>query len=209
MSPPEGGRNIHVTSLRRSSEALAIDQCLGLITPAVLVVRSSQLCPGQRIECLAAIGAAVPRPPMGLTPGTHVVPPTMGTSQTGDTAAHSLRDQNFIRRGIDGLCDRDGGRVRGHANRSKAGAPAVRRCNRIIRLNQRQFPKHLIPLSRVQVLHSGEPLNKPRRVHFTHPSPRSESLIQHNLPLWPIFVWEDSALTPIFTMSDICVPVMR
>ena len=156
MSPPEGGRNIHVTSLRRSSEALAIDQCLGLITPAVLVVQSSQLCPGQRIECLAAIGAAVPRPPMGLTPGTHVVPPTMGTSQAGDTATHGLRGQNFIRRGIDGLCDRDGGRVLGHANRSTAGAPAVRRCNRIIRLNQRQFPKRLIPLSRVQLLHSGE-----------------------------------------------------
>jgi hypothetical protein len=95
MSPPEGGRNIHVTSLRRSREALAIDQCLGLVTPAVLVVQSSQLCPGQRIECLAAIGAAVSRPPLGLTPGTHVVPPTMGTSQTGDTATHSLRDQNF------------------------------------------------------------------------------------------------------------------
>ena len=140
VPPPECGTIGEIAALRGFGNRLASDQRRRPISPAVLVVQSSQWCPGQRIECLAAVGAPIPRLATGRAPGTNLIPAAMRTSEARDPAASDLRQQTFVRRGIDGLRDHDGRGGLGSTKRRGLIECVSRTFNWIIRFGQRQGP---------------------------------------------------------------------
>src|SRR5208337_3574121 len=97
VPPAEGGRIGHLAAVRCFGDGFAADQGLRLSGPAVHVAQSSQRCPGQRIEGLAAAGAAVAGLAAGLAPGTNVIAAAMWTAKAGDPGLPDLRHQTLAR----------------------------------------------------------------------------------------------------------------
>src|SRR5271157_5446928 len=107
MSPPERGGVGHLAAFRGLRHRLAGDQRLRLVRPAILVMQAGQRRPGQRVECLPATRAAVPRLAASLAPGTNVIPTAVRTAKARNPTPPDLRQQVFLRRGILRLRDRE------------------------------------------------------------------------------------------------------
>src|SRR5208282_205351 len=156
------------------------DQGLRLSGPAVHVAQSSQRCPGQRIEGLAAAGAAVAGLAAGLAPGTNVIAAAMWTAKAGDPGLPDLRHQTLARGGIGRLVDRrrSGGSRgfywdRGDLRRAMA--------NRISRFGQSQLLEQQAPLGSVQQPNPGTPSCKCCRLHLRPSVPPHLAL--HIMPI--------------------------
>ena len=162
MSPPERGGVGRLAAFRGLRDRLAGDQRLRLVRPAILVMQAGQRRPGQRVECLPAARAAVPRLAARLAPGTNVIPTAARTAKARNPAPPDLRQQVFLRRGIVRLRDRERGR-NSSLRRQHGGIDRVsRRVNRIVRFGQRQFPERLGALRRVQKPNPAKPSRKRR-----------------------------------------------
>ena len=107
VSPPERGGVGHLAAFRGPRDRLAGDQRLRLVGPAILVMQAGQRRPGQRVECLPATRAAVPRLAASLAPGTNVIPTAVRTAKARNPTPPDLRQQVFLRRGIVRLRDRE------------------------------------------------------------------------------------------------------
>jgi hypothetical protein len=187
MPPPKRRRIGDVAAFRGLNNRLAIDQRLRLVTPAVRVVQSRQRCPGQRIECLAAVGATVSRLATGRAPGANVIPAAMRASKARDPAASDLRQQTCVRRGIDCLRDHDRRGSLGRIKRRRLIKHVIRTSDRVIRFGQRQSLQRLAPLRRIQPPDPSKPLHKPQcpfpaslaaRREFSHPTSTPQTKIK-------------------------------
>ena len=180
MSPPERGGVDHLAAFRGLRDRLAGDQRLRLVRPAILVMQAGQRRPGQRVECLPAARAAVPRLAASLAPGTNVIPTAVRTAKARNPTPPDLRQQVFLRRGIVRLRGRERGRnsslIRPHGGIDRVS----RRVDRIVRFGQRQFPERLCALRRVQKPNPAKPNRKRRCVHLTQPSKPDPTLSSLN-----------------------------
>ena len=169
MSPAERGGVGQLAALRGFGNRLAIDQRLRLIVPALPVMQSSQRCPGQRIESLAATCAAVPRLATGLAPAMDPIAAAMRAAKARYPIVPDLRQEILVRSGIGRPCDHNSGHRRGRASQRGVIGCVIRSFSWIIHRGQRQFPKRLAPLRRVQQPDPRKPLGKRRRVHVQMP----------------------------------------
>src|SRR5271157_2430435 len=87
----------HLAAFRGLRDRLAGDQRLRLVRPAILVMQAGQRRPGQRVECLPAARAAVPRLAASLAPGTNVIPTAVRTAKARNPTPPDLRQQVFLR----------------------------------------------------------------------------------------------------------------
>src|SRR5208283_1774387 len=179
MSPPERGGVGHLAAFRGLRDRLAGDQRLRLVRPAILVMQAGQRRSGQRVECLPAVRAAVPRLAASLAPGTNVIPTAVRTAKARNPTPPDPRQQVFLRRGIVRLRDRERGR---NSSLIRQGGidKVSRRVDRIVRFGQRQFPERLGALRRVQKPNSAKPSRKRRCVHPTQPSKLDPTLSSLN-----------------------------
>ncbi len=99
MSPPERGGVGHLAAFRGLRDRLAGDQRPRLVRPAILVMQAGQRRPGQRVECLPAARAAVPRLAASLAPGMNLIPTAVRTAKATNPTPPDLRQQVFLRRG--------------------------------------------------------------------------------------------------------------
>ena len=146
MSPPERGGVGHLAAFRGLRDRLAGDQRLRLVRPAIPVMQAGQRRPGQRVECLPATRAAVPRLAASLAPGANVVPTAVRTAKARNPTPPDLRQQVFLRRGIVRLRDRERGRnssrqrePKGRSDRPLRPAPIPARPRRVAPGPKAQF----------------------------------------------------------------------
>src|SRR5215471_16743745 len=100
MSPPERSGVGHLAAFRGLRDSLAGDQRLRLVRRAILVMQAGQWSSGQRVECVPAARAAVPRLAASLAPGTNLIPTAVRTAKAPNPIPPYLRQQIFLRRGI-------------------------------------------------------------------------------------------------------------
>src|SRR5208282_3225076 len=142
----------------------AADQGLRLSGPAVHVAQSSQRRAGQRVEGLAAAGAAIAWLAAGLAARTNVVAAAMWTAEPGDPSLPDLYHQTLVRGGIDRLAEgrRSGGSRAFHGDRRTLRHRMV---DRISRFGQSQILKQQASLGSVQQPNPATPSCKCHRVH--------------------------------------------
>src|SRR5208282_444408 len=142
----------------------AADQGLRLSGPAVHVAQSSQRRAGQRVEGLAAAGAAIAWLAAGLAARTNVVAAAMWTAEPGDPSLPDLYHQTLVRGGIDRLAEgrRSGGCRAFHGDRRTLRHRMV---DRISRSGQSQILKQQASLGSVQQPNPATPSCKCHRVH--------------------------------------------
>ena len=180
MSPPKRGGVGHLAAFRGLRDRLAGDQRRRLVRPAIPVMQAGQRRPGQRVECLPATRAPVPRLAASLAPRANVVPTAVRTAKARNPTPPDLRQQVFLRRGIVRLRDRERGRNSSLTRQHGRIDSVSRRVDRIVRFGQRQFPERLAALRRVQKPNSAKPSRKRRCVHLTQPSKLDPTLSSLN-----------------------------
>src|SRR5271166_817029 len=206
MSPPERGGVGHLAAFRGLRDRLAGDQRLRRVRPAILVMQAGQRRPGQRVECLLAARAAVPRLAASLAPGTNVIPTAVRTAKARNPTPPDLRQQVFLRRGIVRLRDRERRRNSSLIRQHRSIDRVSRRVDRIVRFGQRQFPERLCALRRIQKPNPAKPSRKRRCVHLTQPSKHDPTLSSLNRVrnMSPVLgILYESLIHPISVLSTL------
>src|SRR5450432_1988993 len=96
MPPAEGSRIGNAAARGGLADRLASHQCLRLVPPALLEVQAGQRRSGQRIERLAAAGAAVARLAAGVAPAANLRRTAMRAAKALDPVAPELAKQAVI-----------------------------------------------------------------------------------------------------------------
>src|SRR5271166_1707298 len=180
MARAEGRGVGHLAAVRRWGDRFAVDQGLRLIVPAVHVAQSSQGCPSQRIERLAAAYAAIAWLAAGLAPGADLIAAAVRTAKAGDPGLPDLPQQTLALGGIDppfgdnrSACHRA---LRGGLGHLRSGM-----VDRIIRFRQSEVLEQQAPLGSVQQSNAGTPNRKRRRVHVRPLFSSASDLPWHNI----------------------------